>query len=174
MPFGTSCRAEFSMSSHHRTFNLTNPNYILLRNSIINKNFMKKIFFLILSITLFAACKKESTNNEPVVTTGTTKFSGTFSSRNGYSVSGSVQVLQNGSTFSLSFNPFTVSSGPDLKIYLSKLETPTDFISLGNLKATSGSQSYDIPTGIDFTVHKYVLVHCQLANRVFAVAQLMP
>jgi hypothetical protein len=138
---------------------------------------MKKIFFAFLIATAFAACKKDTTATPASTGTtvnGVTKFTGTFSGRNGYNVSGTSKVIQTNTTFTLELNPFNSSSGPNLKVYLSKAETPSDFINLGDLKSTSGSQSYNIPAGVDFTVHKYVLVHCQSANRVFGIAQLMP
>ena len=65
-----------------------------------------------------------------------------------------------------------MSSGPDLKVYLSKTDTPTDFISLGAL-GTGNNLVYTIATPIDFTQYKYVLIHCQQQNHLFATSNLM-
>jgi hypothetical protein len=137
---------------------------------------MKKLILGLAIVIGMVACEKDkpATDNTPVVTTGQVKFTGSFAGRSGYTASGTVKVLQNGTSFSLTFDPFSGSSGPDLKVYLSKQETPSDFISLGALKSTSGAQSYSIPAGTDLAVYKYALVHCQAANKVFAVAELKP
>jgi hypothetical protein len=69
---------------------------------------------------------------------------------------------------------FSSSNGPDLKVYLSKEIQPINFVNLGSLKSTNGSQLYNIPTGIDFAQYKYALIHCQQYNHLFGSAELKP
>lgn len=137
---------------------------------------MKSILLLPVMVLLLNACSKAKTTEvaDTVPTTGMQKLKGTFYATAGISVSGQAKIISDGGQFSLLLDSLQVSSGPDLKVYLSKRDTPFEFINLGPLKSNSGSQSYAIPAGVDFNVHSYVLIHCQQYNHLFAIAQLKP
>lgn len=94
---------------------------------------------------------------------------GQFQPTSGITVSGTAKVVQDGNNFKVVLDNFNISSGPDLKVYLSKTNTPSDFVNLGNLTA---STMYSIPENVTVTSYKYVLIHCQQYNHLFAVAQL--
>jgi hypothetical protein len=137
---------------------------------------MKPLFFVVLSTLMLAGCSKDKTENMPVTASGngTTKLAGTFYPTAGIAVTGTVKIISSGSDFSLLLDSFQISGGPDLKVYLSKKDTPFEFINLGPLKSNSGKQTYDVPKGVDFAVHKYALIHCQQYNHLFAIAELKP
>ncbi len=136
---------------------------------------MKKLSLLVFVLALFS-CEKEGdlTKNglrDNTITSGSVlKYRGTFSPTSGISVNGEAKIYQNGNQFELQLDNFSISSGPDLKVYLSKSDTPTEFINLGNLTIAT---VYAIPTQVDFSQYKYVLIHCQQYNHLFAVAQLI-
>jgi hypothetical protein len=142
---------------------------------------MKHLLIALSLGLLFASCSKgDATNNTNGngngggVISGTLKFSGVFAGKSGYSASGEAKIFGTSTSDTLQLDNFSVSGGPDLKVYLSKADTPNDFINLGALRATTGIQNYSIPTTINFTIYKYVIIHCQQFNKVFAVAELKP
>ncbi|NJN42235.1 MAG: DM13 domain-containing protein [Flammeovirgaceae bacterium] len=63
-------------------------------------------------------------------------------------------------------------NGPDLKIYLSLNESATNYINLGDLKSTTGKQSYDIPDNTVISDQMYVHVWCQDFSVNFGQAKL--
>ena len=100
----------------------------------------------------------------------TLKYQGIFAPTSGISGSGIVKIYLEDTLFKLVLENYSISNGPDLKVYLSKSNTPTDFINLGNLNA---STVYSIPQNIDLNTYKFVLIHCQQYNHLFAVAELI-
>jgi hypothetical protein len=64
---------------------------------------------------------------------------------------------------------FSISDGPDLKVYLSKSDSPTEFINLGDLIP---STVYPIPAEVDFSDYSFVLIHCQQYDHLYAIAAL--
>lgn len=137
---------------------------------------MKGIFFAAFFTIFAASCSKDKTADiiASSTATGAVKLAGTFYPTAGIVVNGTVKIASSGSDFSLLLDNFQISGGPDLKVYLSKKDTPFEFINLGPLKSNSGNQTYQIPKGVDFTVHKYALIHCQQYNHLFAIAELKP
>lgn len=74
----------------------------------------------------------------------------------------------------LRFQDYEVRNGPGLHIYLSP-DPGGDVradgaISLGPIKATSGSVNYDVPAGVDPTIFRSVIVYCEPFSVVFATA----
>ena len=108
---------------------------------------------------------------EPIVRTGT------FSSLNGYSVSGDITVTESesGSVLSLS-EDFAASAGPDVLVYLTKNDTAAqngaieDPISLGPLKSFSGSQTYTLPENAD--EYTSVVIYCRAFSSAFGAARI--
>src|SRR5690349_13571160 len=75
------------------------------------------------------------------------KYTGSFSNGPYGSVTGNVELLKQDTSFILSLKSFSVSSGPDLHVYLSKEKQPVHFLDLGSLRSRTGDQSYSVPTG---------------------------
>ena len=100
-----------------------------------------------------------------------TLLSGSFSSLNGYTVSGDVQVLNDGTEQRfLRFPDLNSDNGPDLKVYLRA--DNGEFISLGDLKGNIGDQNYEIPVDVDLSVFSNVEIWCERFSAGFGVASL--
>jgi Electron transfer DM13 len=97
------------------------------------------------------------------------KYQGLFAPTSGINGSGTVKIYLEKNQYKLLLENYSISTGPDLKVYLSKSNTPTDFVNLGNLNA---STVYSIPQSVDLKEYKFVLIHCQQYNHLFAVAEL--
>jgi hypothetical protein len=70
--------------------------------------------------------------------------------RKQHRVSGMVKIYQENGKFILSLLNFISSNGTVLHVYLSREMQPVNFIDLGDLKSTNGSQLYEIPGSPDF------------------------
>jgi len=98
------------------------------------------------------------------------KYHGTFVPTSGITVAGGVKIYVENNQYKLVLDDFSISSGPDLKVYLSKADTPNDFVTLGNLTSAT---VYSIPQSVDVSAYSHVLIHCQQYNHLFAIAQLI-
>ena len=140
------------------------------------KQFIK--LFAIVAIFFLAACKKETTSTTPVnetpAVTAMAIDSGSFSDGSYGNVSGKAKIYKTGTKYELALENFSTSNGPDLKVYLSKEIQPINFINLGSLKSTAGTQLYAIPGSVNVADYKYALIHCQQYNHLFGYAQLRP
>jgi hypothetical protein len=74
----------------------------------------------------------------------------------------------------LHFDGFSVQNGPDLFVYLSPDPTgwTEEAVNLGELKATDGSFSYQVPLGIDPADVGSVVIWCRAFSVLFATAAL--
>jgi len=80
----------------------------------------------------------------------------------------------------LRLDPFEVTNGPDLRVFLSQTEQPRTsadallptYVSLGSLKSTSGAQNYDIPIAINLDLYKSVVIYSASLDLVFSSAPL--
>lgn len=99
-------------------------------------------------------------------------YRGVFAPTAGINITGQAKISLDSGRHILLLDSFSVSSGPDLKVYLSREYPPVNFINLGALQRNSGNQLYTIPTAVDFTAYKYVLIHCQQYNHLFGYATL--
>lgn len=99
-------------------------------------------------------------------------YRGVFAPTAGVNITGQAKISLDSGRHVLLLDSFSVSSGPDLKVYLSREYPPVNFINLGALQRNSGSQLYPIPAGVDFTAYSYVLIHCQQYNHLFGYAAL--
>lgn len=88
--------------------------------------------------------------------------------------SGSVSVLQIGEERTLRYENFKTINGPDLLVYLSTDLEATDFVDLGELKATEGDVNYTIPPGTDLSKYRYALIWCEDFSVLFNSADLQP
>ncbi|RTZ04088.1 hypothetical protein EKL98_09625 [Flavobacterium bomense] len=135
---------------------------------------MKKIFILPLFILLLSCEVEGDLTRDPAIQASlpensTSAFTGDFMPTSGIKVSGSAKVYLNTNQNEVRLDNFSISNGPDLKVYLSKTAAPSDFVYLGNL---TSSTVYAIPPQVNISDYKYVLIHCQQYSHLFAVAQL--
>lgn len=99
-----------------------------------------------------------------------------------HDTSGTAKALraQDGTTY-VRLENFSTSDGPDVIVILS--ETPAteddwgayddgEFVALGALKGTKGSQNYKVPADVDLTAYKSVVIWCRRFNVAFGAAPL--
>ena len=79
--------------------------------------------------------------------------------------------LEDGSNV-LRLENFKSTNGPDLYVYLSTDKKASEFINLGELKANSGNQNYQIPDDVDLEKYNQVLIWCQAFGVLFGNAEL--
>lgn len=136
---------------------------------------MKKLILLLMFFTFFTSCESEGKLTENPVNTefdinqAVLKFSGTLQPTSGISGSGMVKIYQQNTTYYLRLDNYTIENGPDLKVYLSKTDSPSDFVNLG---AVNPDNTYIIPSQVNLADYPYALIHCQQYNHLFAVAAL--
>lgn len=133
---------------------------------------MKKLFLLPLILLVLTSCEKEGeftqTNNQTLLLSSAVLLkSGSFNTTSGISGSGSVKIYEENNLRKLVLENYTIENGPDLKVYLSTTDAPNTFVNLGNLNKET---VYTIPNSVDLNVYKYVLIHCQQYNHLFAIA----
>ncbi len=143
---------------------------------------MKNITTLVILLCLLSACtKNESTPTNPSVLSSidtvlvgansTIILMGNFI--NGvHPVSGKATWHKAGNTQTLLLSNFSSDAGPDLKVYLSKDIAASSFITLGDLKSTTGNQTYNIPKDVSTADYKYVLIWCQRFSVLFGSARI--
>ena len=123
------------------------------------------------------ACKKEKTSStdvsmDTVDTTAQLKYRGVFTNGPYGTTMGIAKIYAKTNMYTLVLDSFTVSNGPNLHVYISKEKQPVNFIDLGILRTTSGTQLYNISGMPDFMEYKFALVHCQQFNHLFGSANL--
>ena len=93
---------------------------------------MKKLIF-ILSILVLFSCEEEGilTKNVEQVPVdeelAVLKYSGTFETTSGISGEGKTKIFLEGNQYKLILEDYSIENGPDLKVYLSKSNSPDDF-----------------------------------------------
>ena len=140
---------------------------------------MKNVFVLLLGFFLLISCEKEGELTRKSLENSTIgiganavlKYSGEFSPTSGISVSGFAKIYLENNEYKVKLEDIIISDGPDLKVYLSKENTPINFVNLGNFKG-NGNTFYTIPTNVNVSEYQYVLIHCQEFNHLFAIAPL--
>ncbi|MBK5278125.1 MAG: DM13 domain-containing protein [Bacteroidia bacterium] len=137
---------------------------------------MKRFITLFILIALISCKEEDGTPTGPIDDTfdpskAMLVKSGTFVGV-GHTVSGTAAVYESAGKKTVLLEPFSSQNGPDLKIYLSKDDKASSYISLGKLKSTEGKQSYEIPDNPDLADYKYVLVWCEQFTVVFGKAEI--
>ena len=137
-----------------------------------------KNLIIALGFLLMTSCQAEGeltkdpvTVIPPVITTPNNmvlKYSGEFVSSPGESVSGSAKIYLDKTNQLILEN--VIANGPDLKVYLSKTDSPVDFVNLGSL--VKSKITYEIPSGIDVSNYGYVIIYCQQYSVKFGVSKL--
>lgn len=135
---------------------------------------MKKLFILSVLLLIFS-CQEEgeltkSVDNTVIASNAILRYHGIFQPTSGISVSGEAKIYQEGNQYKVKLDNFSISDGPDLKVYLSKAATPNEFVNLGNLTSQT---VYPIPSSVNVSDYSHVLIHCQQYNHLFAIAQLI-
>ena len=137
---------------------------------------MKTKFLLLPLLAILCSCEQQGDLTQDAVSVIVDqentehKYQGAFSPTSGINGSGIVKIYLEDNQYKLALENYSISSGPDLKVYLSKSNTPTDFVNLGNLNSAI---IYSIPQNVDLKEYKFVLIHCQQYNHLFAVAELI-
>ncbi len=84
-------------------------------------------------------------------------------------------VTQNGKNYLRLSKAFRSNEGPDVFVLLHREDSPksyqkSDYVSLGRLKKLKGKQLYRIPSGVDITEFKSVVIWCKQFNATFGFA----
>ena len=96
---------------------------------------------------------------------------GMFSGLAGHQAQGVAKFLEvNGESF-LRFEEFSVTNGPDLRVYLTSNGDIHDGIHLEKLKGSKGSQNYSLEN-IDIEIYDTVVIYCQPFGAYFGQAEL--
>lgn len=138
---------------------------------------MKKLITIIVSSLLFACSPDDATpttpvSNNPDLSGATLLKQGMFVGQGGHTVSGTVKIYELSAKKYIVFDPYESQNGPDLKVYLSKTESATEYINIGKLMSTSGKQTYEIPGMPDLSQYPYVHIWCEAFSVEFARAML--
>lgn len=125
---------------------------------------MKNLFFLLLSILAFSSLAQAQLCDSR-------ELSSFVAGSSSYSISGSAVLEKNvDGSIELKFNSdFSASSGPNLYVFLAiqnaaPTVTGNTSYEVAALSSNSGSQTYSIPSSVDFDAFNYVLVHCKQFN----------
>ncbi|WP_051197417.1 DM13 domain-containing protein [Flavobacterium soli] len=135
---------------------------------------MKKLLLLPVLFFLFS-CENEGELtrdgllDETISETSVLNYTGLFLPTSGITVTGSAKIYFENNSYKLKLDDFSISDGPDLKVYLSRSASPSDFVTLGNL---TSSTVYSIPQAVNLASYSHVLIHCQQYNHLFAIAAL--
>lgn len=103
---------------------------------------------------------------------------GSFIDRS-HPIKGRATVIGSGGERVLRLDDFSTDNGPDLNVYLSTAppDAPAgsfkeDFVDLGDLKGNVGAQNYTLPTGVDLSKYRTVVVWCVRFSVAFGAAGL--
>ncbi len=135
---------------------------------------VKSLSFLLFYCFLLS-CTKEGEfttplDENPSIANSLLLKNGIFSPTSGMTVSGIAELRKRSNEHFVRLENFNISSGPDLKVYLSKSDTPNEFVNLGALE--NNKNEYAIPAGVIIDEYSYVLIHCQQYDHLFAFAKL--
>lgn len=143
----------------------------------MNRKRKSNLFGMLTLLLLSAACAPQNTT--PAIPKGTnsgldtTKAvllkSGMFVGLDG-PTSGTASIYTQGGMIYILLNPFQSHAGPDLKVYLSKDSTASDYVRIGALQAVMGRQVYAVPGGVIIGNYNYVHVWCEKYSVDFARA----
>ncbi len=97
--------------------------------------------------------------------------SGSFEGLYGHAAEGTAKIIEVGGVSYLRFEDFSVTNGPDLKVYLTPTGNINDGVRLADLKGSRGAQNYEL-AGIDRGVQGFVVIYCQPFHVYFAQAEL--
>ena len=129
---------------------------------------MKKIQFLLVFVALSSLSTFAQKGN-----TWSKKY---------YTVSGNWSIENTGGkAYLVLHSDFKTSKGPDLKLFLTKKSATTlskkDAVEkhgmlLGELKSIKGEQKYLIPSSVNISDYKSIVVHCEKYTKVWGAASI--
>ena len=90
----------------------------------------------------------------------------------GHPASGAVRILKTAAGGVVRMEDFKTINGPDLFVYLTTDLEATEFVDLGELKATEGNINYTVPEGVDTDAYSYVVVWCKQFGVLFNYADI--
>ncbi len=90
----------------------------------------------------------------------------------GYDASGTASIVYAGNMMFLRLEDFSVTSGIDQHLYLTKDGTIASGIDLGPLTASAGNQNYDI-TGIDVGAYNVLIIYSKTFDTYYAYAKFL-
>lgn len=96
--------------------------------------------------------------------------------------SGVATVYRTGGRLVLRLDPFNVTNGPDLYVYLAGNPAPRNTaqlhdagaVEVARLKGNIGAQNYSLPAALDLSKLKSVVIYCRRFHVVFSTAELAP
>jgi hypothetical protein len=133
---------------------------------------MKSLTILLCVCCLaFSSCKKDTLSMlEEPIPEGTVLKSGALMTGT-KATSGMVKVVQGASgTKKLVFENLSTGNGPDVRVWLSPNNNANPYQEVGDLKAISGSFSYDLSSSINYTTNNRVLIWCEDVKALFGYA----
>lgn len=90
----------------------------------------------------------------------------------GFSAQGTAAMFGSGEMMFLRLEDFGVTSGIDQRLYLTKDGSIATGIDLGGLKASQGSQNYDV-TGIDIETYGILMIYSKTFDTYYAHARFL-
>jgi hypothetical protein len=90
----------------------------------------------------------------------------------GFSAYGTAGIFDSGDMLFLRLEGFSITSGIDQHVYLTKDASVSTGIDLGRLKATEGEQNYDI-TGIDTELYNILIIYSKTFDTYYAHARFL-
>ncbi len=133
---------------------------------------MKLITSLLCATLLINSCaKKQTPDTNTASRAATVVRSGSFIAYL-HKASGTAKITSEQGFRKLYFENFATDSGADMRVYLSKDLTNSDYKDLGALQAISGNQVYQIDNTTDLNLYKYVLIWCNGQSTLYGSAEL--
>jgi ABC-type Na+ efflux pump permease subunit len=90
----------------------------------------------------------------------------------GHKGEGTVRIIKTETSDVVRYENFKTVNGPDLYVYLAKDLAASEFVNLGELKATEGNVNYEVPVGTNVEDYRYVMVWCKQFGVLFNYADL--
>ena len=123
------------------------------------------------SMMMEMAASSPTTVSERMDGTFETVASGMFEGLYGHSAAGTAKIIRAGEQTYLRFEDFSVTNGPDLKVYLTPTGDVNDGVLLSDLKGSRGAQNY-ILDDENAMQAGYIVIYCQPFHVYFASAQM--
>lgn len=95
---------------------------------------------------------------------------------------GTATIYRTGEGLVLRFDPFKVTNGPNLYVYLSghpmprttpQLHAGGGAVEVTRLKGNIGAQNYSLPSGLDVSTIKSVVIYCKMFSVIVSTAEMV-
>lgn len=104
---------------------------------------------------------------------------GVLEGRNRYNADGRVALVDTGAATVLRFEDLATDNGPALRVWLVPVDASetrggliVDVVDLGDLRATSGNLTYELPADLDLDAYRTAVIWCDRIGAEFGVAAL--